>query len=213
MCTICLKCPLKINAGTFTGKISRSHQVLACPLVGMIPGHHVYPAGPWGSQLSMFWNVILLFHTQPWSDLSLWSFAQEPWSTQHIPALFSAFCGLLVALSYHLSRQSSDPSVLLWVTHTRTAAHWPCSLTLSSSAQGAWPLARLNQLVPGWWWEKPRTNQKWMKTRGQVQGHTEPWPWCFWSKLTKPEIDVLLYPGTVFDLPLGNCMRSTNLDK
>ncbi|KAG8516599.1 Pecanex-like protein 2, partial [Galemys pyrenaicus] len=40
-------------------------------------------------------------------------FPQEPWSTQHIPALFSAFCGLLVALSYHLSRQSSDPSVLL----------------------------------------------------------------------------------------------------
>ncbi|EPY73564.1 hypothetical protein CB1_002764001, partial [Camelus ferus] len=39
---------------------------------------------------------------------------QEPWSTQHIPALFSAFCGLLVALSYHLSRQSSDPSVLLF---------------------------------------------------------------------------------------------------
>ncbi|XP_057593490.1 pecanex-like protein 2 isoform X5 [Hippopotamus amphibius kiboko] len=39
--------------------------------------------------------------------------AREPWSTQHIPALFSAFCGLLVALSYHLSRQSSDPSVLL----------------------------------------------------------------------------------------------------
>ncbi|XP_044943193.1 LOW QUALITY PROTEIN: pecanex-like protein 2 [Mustela putorius furo] len=38
---------------------------------------------------------------------------KEPWSTQHIPALFSAFCGLLVALSYHLSRQSSDPSVLL----------------------------------------------------------------------------------------------------
>ena len=120
MCTICLKCPLKIKAGTFTGKISRSHQVLACPLVGMIPGHHVYPAGPWGSQLSMFWNVILLFHTQLWSDLSLWSFAQEPWSTQHIPALFSAFCGLLVALSYHLSRQSSDPSVLLWVTHTHS---------------------------------------------------------------------------------------------
>ncbi|XP_052496476.1 pecanex-like protein 2 [Budorcas taxicolor] len=41
------------------------------------------------------------------------SAVKEPWSTQHIPALFSAFCGLLVALSYHLSRQSSDPSVLL----------------------------------------------------------------------------------------------------
>ncbi|KFO34235.1 Pecanex-like protein 2 [Fukomys damarensis] len=42
------------------------------------------------------------------------SAVKEPWSTQHIPALFSAFCGLLVALSYHLSRQSSDPSVLLF---------------------------------------------------------------------------------------------------
>ncbi|XP_053523286.1 pecanex-like protein 2 isoform X1 [Artibeus jamaicensis] len=41
------------------------------------------------------------------------SAVKEPWSTQHIPALFSAFCGLLVSLSYHLSRQSSDPSVLL----------------------------------------------------------------------------------------------------
>lgn len=40
-------------------------------------------------------------------------FSQEPWSTQHIPAMFSAFCGLLVSLSFHLSRQSSDPSVLL----------------------------------------------------------------------------------------------------
>ncbi|KAM4828485.1 pecanex-like protein 2 [Thomomys bottae] len=41
------------------------------------------------------------------------SAVKEPWSLQHIPALFSAFCGLLVALCYHLSRQSSDPSVLL----------------------------------------------------------------------------------------------------
>ncbi|KTF94458.1 hypothetical protein cypCar_00038909 [Cyprinus carpio] len=37
---------------------------------------------------------------------------QEPWDEQHIPALFSGFCALLVVLSYHLSRQSSDPSVL-----------------------------------------------------------------------------------------------------
>ncbi|RXN25420.1 pecanex 2 [Labeo rohita] len=36
----------------------------------------------------------------------------EPWDEQHIPALFSGFCALLVVLSYHLSRQSSDPSVL-----------------------------------------------------------------------------------------------------
>uniref|UniRef100_A0A8D3BXJ7 Pecanex-like protein n=1 Tax=Scophthalmus maximus TaxID=52904 RepID=A0A8D3BXJ7_SCOMX len=37
---------------------------------------------------------------------------KEPWDEQHTPALFSGFCGLLVVFSYHLSRQSSDPSVL-----------------------------------------------------------------------------------------------------
>ncbi|KAI4896592.1 hypothetical protein NFI96_018219 [Prochilodus magdalenae] len=37
---------------------------------------------------------------------------KEPWDEQHIPALFSGFCALLVVLSYHLSRQSSDPSLL-----------------------------------------------------------------------------------------------------
>uniref|UniRef100_A0A671L696 Pecanex-like protein n=1 Tax=Sinocyclocheilus anshuiensis TaxID=1608454 RepID=A0A671L696_9TELE len=36
---------------------------------------------------------------------------RSPWDEQHIPALFSGFCALLVVLSYHLSRQSSDPSV------------------------------------------------------------------------------------------------------
>uniref|UniRef100_A0AAY5LCT9 Pecanex-like protein n=1 Tax=Esox lucius TaxID=8010 RepID=A0AAY5LCT9_ESOLU len=42
---------------------------------------------------------------------------KETWEPQHIPVLFSVFCGLLVAVSYHLSRQSSDPSttVLLFV--------------------------------------------------------------------------------------------------
>lgn len=38
---------------------------------------------------------------------------KEPWDEQHTPALFSSFCGLLVVFSYHLSRQSSDPSVLI----------------------------------------------------------------------------------------------------
>uniref|UniRef100_A0A1A7WWY0 Pecanex-like protein n=2 Tax=Iconisemion striatum TaxID=60296 RepID=A0A1A7WWY0_9TELE len=38
---------------------------------------------------------------------------KEPWDEQHTPALFSSFCGLLVVFSYHLSRQSSDPSVLM----------------------------------------------------------------------------------------------------
>uniref|UniRef100_A0A452S4E5 Pecanex-like protein n=1 Tax=Ursus americanus TaxID=9643 RepID=A0A452S4E5_URSAM len=40
---------------------------------------------------------------------------KTPWPEQHVPVLFSVFCGLLVALSYHLSRQSSDPTVLWWV--------------------------------------------------------------------------------------------------
>ncbi|CAL8298952.1 unnamed protein product [Merluccius merluccius] len=38
---------------------------------------------------------------------------KEPWDEQHTPALFSGFCGLLVVFSYHLSRQSSNPSILL----------------------------------------------------------------------------------------------------
>ncbi|XP_077139328.1 pecanex-like protein 2 isoform X2 [Ranitomeya variabilis] len=36
---------------------------------------------------------------------------KETWD-QHIPPVFSAFCGLLIALSYHLSRQGSDPSII-----------------------------------------------------------------------------------------------------
>ncbi|XP_034753486.1 pecanex-like protein 2 isoform X1 [Etheostoma cragini] len=38
---------------------------------------------------------------------------KEPWDEQHTPALFSGFCGLLVVFSYHLSRQSSDPTMIL----------------------------------------------------------------------------------------------------
>lgn len=49
----------------------------------------------------------------PTGDRAVWCLPQEPWSAQHIPALFSAFCGLLASLCYHLSRQSSDPAVLL----------------------------------------------------------------------------------------------------
>ncbi|XP_037543932.1 pecanex-like protein 3 [Nematolebias whitei] len=36
-----------------------------------------------------------------------------PWGDAHVPVLFSVFCGLLLALSYHLSRQSSN-STILW---------------------------------------------------------------------------------------------------
>ncbi|XP_030637954.1 pecanex-like protein 1 [Chanos chanos] len=37
---------------------------------------------------------------------------RAPWGEAHVPVLFSVFCGLLLALSYHLSRQSSDPTIL-----------------------------------------------------------------------------------------------------
>ncbi|KAG7466146.1 hypothetical protein MATL_G00161670 [Megalops atlanticus] len=44
---------------------------------------------------------------------------KESWDAQHIPVLFSVFCGLLVAVSYHLSRQSSDPSVLIQLVQSK----------------------------------------------------------------------------------------------
>ncbi|XP_064207810.1 pecanex-like protein 3 isoform X1 [Anguilla rostrata] len=42
-----------------------------------------------------------------------------PWDELHVPVLFSVFCGLLLALSYHLSRQSSDPTVLWSLIRSR----------------------------------------------------------------------------------------------
>ncbi|KAB0394374.1 hypothetical protein E2I00_002161, partial [Balaenoptera physalus] len=44
---------------------------------------------------------------------------KESWDGQHIPVLFSVFCGLSVAVSYHLSRQSSDPSVLFSLVQSK----------------------------------------------------------------------------------------------
>ncbi|XP_062309131.1 pecanex-like protein 3 isoform X2 [Osmerus eperlanus] len=42
-----------------------------------------------------------------------------PWVDPHVPVLFSVFCGLLLALSYHLSRQSSDPTILWSLIRSR----------------------------------------------------------------------------------------------
>ncbi|XP_074087164.1 pecanex-like protein 3 isoform X3 [Macrotis lagotis] len=44
---------------------------------------------------------------------------KAPWPDQHVPVLFSVFCGLLMAISYHLSRQSSDPTVLWSLLRTK----------------------------------------------------------------------------------------------
>lgn len=49
----------------------------------------------------------------------------EAKSSQHI--LFSIFCGLLVAISYHLSRSSSDPSVIWDIVKTNL---WPPEIYL-----------------------------------------------------------------------------------
>ncbi|XP_038616904.1 pecanex-like protein 2 isoform X2 [Tachyglossus aculeatus] len=54
------------------------------------------------------------------------SAVKEPWNPQHVPALFSTFCGLLVALSYHLSRHSSDPTVLLSLFQGKSCPRLPC---------------------------------------------------------------------------------------
>ncbi|XP_009698884.1 PREDICTED: pecanex-like protein 2, partial [Cariama cristata] len=62
------------------------------------------------------------------------SAVKEPWDAQHIPALFSAFCGLLVALSYHLSRQSSDPSVLMSLIQCKYVPHYLRQQFADSSA-------------------------------------------------------------------------------
>ncbi|CAG00529.1 unnamed protein product, partial [Tetraodon nigroviridis] len=43
-----------------------------------------------------------------------------PWGDAHVPVLFSVFCGLLLALSYHLSRQSSDPTILWYRISSQT---------------------------------------------------------------------------------------------
>ncbi|KAM4014509.1 pecanex-like protein 1 isoform 4-T4 [Anomaloglossus baeobatrachus] len=44
---------------------------------------------------------------------------KDPWDAPHVPVLFSIFCGVLVAISYHLSRQSSDPSVLISLVQSK----------------------------------------------------------------------------------------------
>ncbi|KAE8602069.1 hypothetical protein XENTR_v10013871 [Xenopus tropicalis] len=62
------------------------------------------------------------------------SAVKEPWDIRHTPALFSAFCGLLIALSYHLSRQSSDPSVLISLIKCKSLSK-VCKEHCSSSEQ------------------------------------------------------------------------------
>ncbi|XP_039594386.1 pecanex-like protein 2 isoform X2 [Polypterus senegalus] len=68
---------------------------------------------------------------------------KEPWDEQHIPALFSAFCGLLVVFSYHLSRQSSDPSVLISLLQSKLFPNFKgCSADDDLALDDGDPLAK-----------------------------------------------------------------------
>uniref|UniRef100_A0A7N8YKF4 Pecanex-like protein n=1 Tax=Mastacembelus armatus TaxID=205130 RepID=A0A7N8YKF4_9TELE len=65
-------------------------------------------------QVNTFWCCDDGWKYLMWIVLHMFCFLlhKAPWGDAHVPVLFSVFCGLLLALSYHLSRQSSDPTIL-----------------------------------------------------------------------------------------------------
>ncbi|CAN9501969.1 unnamed protein product [Ophioblennius macclurei] len=74
---------------------------------------HVFGGNASTSLLSSLYSVLRSVVTVALLYGFCYGALKETWEPHHIPVLFSVFCGLLVAVSYHLSRQSSDPSVLL----------------------------------------------------------------------------------------------------
>nr|XP_029544486.1 pecanex-like protein 1 [Oncorhynchus nerka] len=74
---------------------------------------HVFGGNASTSLLSSLYSVLRSAVTVALLYGLCYGALKETWEPQHIPVLFSLFCGLLVAVSYHLSRQSSDPSVLI----------------------------------------------------------------------------------------------------
>ncbi|KAM9708466.1 pecanex-like protein 1 isoform 1-T1 [Menidia menidia] len=74
---------------------------------------HVFGGNASTSLLSALYSVLRSVVTVALLYGFCYGALKETWEPQHIPVLFSVFCGLLVAVSYHLSRQSSDPSVLI----------------------------------------------------------------------------------------------------
>ncbi|XP_024130628.1 pecanex-like protein 1 [Oryzias melastigma] len=74
---------------------------------------HVFGGNASTSLLSALYSVLRSIVTVALLYGFCYGALKETWEPHHIPVLFSVFCGLLVALSYHLSRQSSDPSVLI----------------------------------------------------------------------------------------------------
>uniref|UniRef100_A0AAX7SSU2 Pecanex-like protein n=1 Tax=Astatotilapia calliptera TaxID=8154 RepID=A0AAX7SSU2_ASTCA len=75
---------------------------------------HVFGGNASTSLLSALYSILRSIVTVALLYGFCYGALKETWEPHHIPVLFSVFCGLLVAVSYHLSRQSSDPSVLLF---------------------------------------------------------------------------------------------------
>ncbi|XP_029586819.1 pecanex-like protein 1 [Salmo trutta] len=80
---------------------------------------HVFGGNASTSLLSSLYSVLRSAVTVALLYGLCYGALKETWEPQHIPVLFSLFCGLLVAVSYHLSRQSSDPSVLISLVHSK----------------------------------------------------------------------------------------------
>uniref|UniRef100_A0A8K9URR8 Pecanex-like protein n=1 Tax=Oncorhynchus mykiss TaxID=8022 RepID=A0A8K9URR8_ONCMY len=79
---------------------------------------HVFGGNASTSLLSSLYSVLRSAVTVALLYGLCYGALKETWEPQHIPVLFSLFCGILVAVSYHLSRQSSDPSVLIERLHS-----------------------------------------------------------------------------------------------
>ncbi|XP_051507379.1 pecanex-like protein 1 isoform X3 [Myxocyprinus asiaticus] len=80
---------------------------------------HVFGGNACTSLLSALYSVLRSVVTVAMLYGFCYGALKDSWDTQHIPVLFSVFCGLLVAVSYHLSRQSSDPSVLISLVQSK----------------------------------------------------------------------------------------------
>uniref|UniRef100_A0A8C4EHI3 Pecanex-like protein n=1 Tax=Dicentrarchus labrax TaxID=13489 RepID=A0A8C4EHI3_DICLA len=74
---------------------------------------HVFGGNASTSLLSALYSILRSIVTVALLYGFCYGALKETWEPHHIPVLFSVFCGLLVAVSYHLSRQSSDPSPFL----------------------------------------------------------------------------------------------------
>ncbi|XP_053191590.1 pecanex-like protein 1 isoform X4 [Scomber japonicus] len=80
---------------------------------------HVFGGNASTSLLSSLYSVLRSVVTVALLYGFCYGALKETWEPHHIPVLFSVFCGLLVAVSYHLSRQSGDPSVLISLIQTK----------------------------------------------------------------------------------------------